>query len=90
MNGAALFLPFPFCAWSSAERLRALHTELDSVQALRGQLEEVLMRSREAVLVLEKATKTKADFGGGDGQTGGHLRGRPGASVTNAKESVLR
>ncbi|XP_062380200.1 myomegalin-like isoform X2 [Sardina pilchardus] len=47
----------------SAERLRVLHTELDTVQALRGQLEEVLMRTRETALVLDKANKMQAEFG---------------------------
>ncbi|KAG5286351.1 hypothetical protein AALO_G00013870 [Alosa alosa] len=47
----------------SAERLQVLHTELDTVQALRGQLEEVLMRTRETALVLEKANKMQAEFG---------------------------
>lgn len=62
------------CVWchcpslSSSEKTRALHTELDSVQALRGQLEEVLARTRKTALALERAAKRPSDFGGGDGQ----------------------
>ena len=56
---------------SSAEKTQALHTELDSVQALRGQLEEVLARTRGMALALERAAETRSDFGGGDGPAGG-------------------
>lgn len=52
---------------SSSEKTQALHTELDSVQALRGQLEEVLARTRSTALSLERAAETRSDFGGGDG-----------------------
>ncbi|KAM9844848.1 LOW QUALITY PROTEIN: myomegalin [Aulostomus maculatus] len=48
---------------SCAEKIQALHTELDSVQALRGQLEEVLARTRNMSLMLERATKRQPDFG---------------------------
>ncbi|KAM7379228.1 hypothetical protein PAMP_004793 [Pampus punctatissimus] len=48
---------------SSSEKIQALHTELDSVQALRGQLEEVLARTRNMALVLESAAKMQPDFG---------------------------
>uniref|UniRef100_A0A4W5N4K2 CDK5 regulatory subunit-associated protein 2/Myomegalin coiled coil domain-containing protein n=1 Tax=Hucho hucho TaxID=62062 RepID=A0A4W5N4K2_9TELE len=48
---------------SSSEKTRALHTELDSVQALRGQLEEVLARTRKTARVLERAAKRQSDFG---------------------------
>ncbi|XP_062260294.1 myomegalin-like isoform X2 [Platichthys flesus] len=48
---------------SSSEARQALHTELDSVQALRGQLEEVLARTRSMALVLERAAKRQPDFG---------------------------
>ncbi|XP_071231790.1 myomegalin-like isoform X5 [Salvelinus alpinus] len=48
---------------SSSEKTRALHTELDSVQALRGQLEEVLARTRKTALALERAAKRQSDFG---------------------------
>ncbi|XP_008332096.1 myomegalin isoform X3 [Cynoglossus semilaevis] len=47
----------------SSEKIQVLHTELDSVQALRGQLEEVLARTRNMALALEKATKGQPDFG---------------------------
>ncbi|XP_035025418.2 myomegalin isoform X3 [Hippoglossus stenolepis] len=47
----------------SSEARQALHTELDSVQALRGQLEEVLARTRNMALVLERAAKRQPDFG---------------------------
>ncbi|XP_022053261.2 myomegalin isoform X2 [Acanthochromis polyacanthus] len=47
----------------SSEKTQALHTELDSVQALRGQLEEVLARTRNMTLVLERAAKRQTDFG---------------------------
>ncbi|KAM4605288.1 myomegalin-like [Polymixia lowei] len=48
---------------SSSEKTQALHTELDSVQALRGQLEEVLARTRNMALALERAAKRQPDFG---------------------------
>ncbi|XP_076000607.1 myomegalin isoform X2 [Genypterus blacodes] len=48
---------------SSSEKIQALHTELDSVQALRGQLEEVLARTCSMALMLEKAAKKQPDFG---------------------------
>lgn len=56
--------PFPFP--SSSEKVQALHTELDSVQALRGQLEEVLARTRNMALKLERTAKRPPDLGGGD------------------------
>ncbi|XP_035993972.1 myomegalin isoform X7 [Fundulus heteroclitus] len=43
--------------------IQTLHTELDSVQALRGQLEEVLSRTRSMALALERAAKRQPDFG---------------------------
>ncbi|CAB1443016.1 unnamed protein product, partial [Pleuronectes platessa] len=52
---------------SSSEARQALHTELDSVQALRGQLEEVLARTRSMALVLERAAKRQPDFGEREG-----------------------
>ncbi|XP_031663220.1 myomegalin isoform X5 [Oncorhynchus kisutch] len=48
---------------SSSEKTRALHTELDSIQALRGQLEEVLARTQKTALALERAAKRQSDFG---------------------------
>ncbi|KAK5613901.1 hypothetical protein CRENBAI_014666 [Crenichthys baileyi] len=48
---------------SSAEKIQTLHTDLDSVQALRGQLEEVLSRTRSMALALERAAKRQPDFG---------------------------
>ncbi|XP_069013277.1 myomegalin-like isoform X4 [Embiotoca jacksoni] len=48
---------------SSSEKILGLHTELDSVQALRGQLEELLARTRNMALVLERAAKRQPDFG---------------------------
>nr|XP_046215470.1 myomegalin-like isoform X5 [Oncorhynchus gorbuscha] len=48
---------------SSSEKTRALHTELDSIQALRGQLEEVLARTRKTALALERTAKRQSDFG---------------------------
>ncbi|XP_066514417.1 myomegalin-like isoform X1 [Hoplias malabaricus] len=48
---------------SSSEKTQALHTELDTVQALRGQLEEVLGRTRDTALALDKAVKAQADYG---------------------------
>uniref|UniRef100_A0A8C6PV93 CDK5 regulatory subunit-associated protein 2/Myomegalin coiled coil domain-containing protein n=1 Tax=Nothobranchius furzeri TaxID=105023 RepID=A0A8C6PV93_NOTFU len=50
------------------EKIQGLHTELDSVQALRGQLEEVLTRTRRTALSLERAAKGQAVSGGGNGQ----------------------
>ncbi|XP_053738820.1 myomegalin-like isoform X7 [Synchiropus splendidus] len=49
---------------SSAEKLQSLHTELDTVQALRGQLEEVLARTRDMALTMDRASKMQPDFGG--------------------------
>nr|XP_046177996.1 myomegalin-like isoform X4 [Oncorhynchus gorbuscha] len=48
---------------SSSEKTQALLTELDSVQALRGQLEEVLTRTQKTALALERAAKRQSDFG---------------------------
>ncbi|XP_030630521.1 myomegalin [Chanos chanos] len=48
---------------SSAEKIQTLHTELDTVQALRGQLEEILTRTRNTALALDRGAKTQADFG---------------------------
>uniref|UniRef100_UPI0037E7AEA3 myomegalin-like isoform X2 n=1 Tax=Semicossyphus pulcher TaxID=241346 RepID=UPI0037E7AEA3 len=47
----------------SSEKIQALHTELDSVQALRRQLEEVLSRTRNMALLMERAAKRQPDFG---------------------------
>ncbi|XP_043989807.1 myomegalin-like isoform X7 [Gambusia affinis] len=47
----------------STEKTHTLHTELDSVQALRGQLEEVLVRTRSMALALERAAKRQPEFG---------------------------
>ncbi|CAJ1072092.1 myomegalin-like [Xyrichtys novacula] len=47
----------------SSEKIQALHTELDSVQALRKQLEEVLARTRNMALLMERAAKRQPDFG---------------------------
>ncbi|KAM9719666.1 myomegalin-like isoform 10-T10 [Menidia menidia] len=46
-----------------SEKVQALHTELDSVQALRGQLEEVLARTRSMALALDRAAKRQPDCG---------------------------
>ncbi|XP_022535002.2 myomegalin isoform X3 [Astyanax mexicanus] len=48
---------------SSVEKTLALHTELDTAQALRGQLEEVLSRTRDTALALDRAAKAQADYG---------------------------
>ncbi|XP_056149719.1 myomegalin-like [Lampris incognitus] len=48
---------------SSSEKTQVLHTELDSIQALRGQLEEVLARTRNMALTVERAAKRQPDFG---------------------------
>lgn len=61
------------CSPSSSEKIRALHTELDSVQALRSQLEEVLSRTRNMALLLDRAAKPQPDFGGGGGRRGHSL-----------------
>lgn len=58
---------------SSSEKNRALHTELDSAQALRSQLEEVLSRTRNMALLLDRAAKPQPDFGGGEGRRGHSL-----------------
>lgn len=73
-----------FCSapHSSSENILALHTELDSVQALRGQLEEVLARTRNMALALDSAAKRQPDIGGGNGQ--GLASRAAGVTVTNA------
>ncbi|XP_058620782.1 myomegalin isoform X3 [Onychostoma macrolepis] len=48
---------------SSAEKPGALYAELDSLQALRQQLEETLTRARETALVLDRATLIQTDYG---------------------------
>ncbi|KAF5900432.1 myomegalin isoform X6, partial [Clarias magur] len=47
----------------SAKKTQVLHMELDTVQALRGQLEEVLSRTRDTALALDRAAKSHADYG---------------------------
>lgn len=47
----------------------ALHAELNSLQALRGQLEEVLARTRATSVALERAALTQMDYGGGTRQS---------------------
>ncbi|XP_026780866.3 myomegalin isoform X4 [Pangasianodon hypophthalmus] len=47
----------------SVEKTRVLHMELDTVQALRGQLEEVLSRTQDTALALDRAAKAHADYG---------------------------
>ncbi|XP_068197034.1 myomegalin-like isoform X3 [Antennarius striatus] len=47
----------------SSEKIQTLHTELDSVQALRTQLEEVLARTRSVALMLERAAHREPDYG---------------------------
>ncbi|KAK3513215.1 hypothetical protein QTP70_009739 [Hemibagrus guttatus] len=47
----------------SMGKTQALHMELDTVQALRGQLEEVLSRTRDTALALDRAAKAHADYG---------------------------
>lgn len=46
----------------------ALHAELNSLQTLRGQLEEVLARTRTTALALDRVTLTQMDYGGGTRQ----------------------
>ncbi|KAJ8011611.1 hypothetical protein DPEC_G00060050 [Dallia pectoralis] len=48
---------------SDSEKTLFLNTELDSVQALRGQLEEVLARTRKTAVALEKAANKQSYFG---------------------------
>ncbi|XP_018608939.2 myomegalin-like isoform X2 [Scleropages formosus] len=45
------------------EKMKALHVELDKVQALRGQLEELLSRARGAALAHEKAAAGQPSVG---------------------------
>ncbi|XP_077470808.1 myomegalin [Stigmatopora argus] len=47
----------------SSEKTLTLHTQLDSVQALRGQLEEVLARIQNMALELERAARRQSDLG---------------------------
>ncbi|XP_036377767.1 myomegalin isoform X3 [Megalops cyprinoides] len=53
----------------SSEKTRKLQTELDKVQALRGQLEEVLTKARDSALAPQRAAKIQPDFGGGKQQS---------------------
>ncbi|XP_061835745.1 myomegalin isoform X4 [Nerophis lumbriciformis] len=48
---------------SSSEKTLALHTQLDSVQALRGQLEDILTRTQNTALQLERVAKRQPDLG---------------------------
>lgn len=66
---------------NSSDKVLALHTQLDSVQALRGQLEEVLTRIQNMALDLERATKRQRDLGGGNSQT--QASGSAGVTVAN-------
>ncbi|KAK1164010.1 myomegalin-like isoform X1 [Acipenser oxyrinchus oxyrinchus] len=47
----------------SSENVQALQMELDAVQALRGQLEEALARTRAGAQRLERAARMQSDFG---------------------------
>ncbi|XP_061694336.1 myomegalin-like isoform X2 [Syngnathoides biaculeatus] len=47
----------------SSDKILALHTQLDSVQALRGQLEEVLGRIQNMALEMERAAKRQPNLG---------------------------
>lgn len=76
-----VFMGFFCCCFYSSANLQSLHTELDSVQAIRTQLEEVLTRTRNMALALERAAKRQPDFGGGDGQF--QPPGLQGESVTD-------
>lgn len=70
---SGLTFPHILCSHCSSEKIRVLHTELDSVQALRSQLEEVLSRTRNMALLLDRAAKPQPDFGGGAGRRGHSL-----------------
>ncbi|KAG9351132.1 hypothetical protein JZ751_025022 [Albula glossodonta] len=48
----------------SSEKNRILQVELGKVQALRGQLEDVLASTRDSVLAPQRAVKMEPDFGG--------------------------
>ncbi|XP_029110730.1 myomegalin isoform X3 [Scleropages formosus] len=47
----------------SSEKVWTLQRELDTIQALRGQLEEALGRARETTTLPEKAAATQPEFG---------------------------
>ncbi|XP_077579746.1 myomegalin-like isoform X2 [Stigmatopora nigra] len=47
----------------SSEKTLTLHTQLDSVQALRGQLDEVLARIQNMALELERTARRQSDLG---------------------------
>ncbi|MGH0142880.1 UNVERIFIED_CONTAM: hypothetical protein FKN15_026735 [Acipenser sinensis] len=47
----------------SSENVQALQMELDAVQALRGELEEALARTRDGAQRLERAARMQSDFG---------------------------
>ncbi|XP_048844750.1 myomegalin-like isoform X2 [Brienomyrus brachyistius] len=47
----------------SPEKTHAIDVELEAVQNLRGQLEGVLVRTRDTALALEEAAKMQPDFG---------------------------
>ncbi|XP_023662239.2 myomegalin-like isoform X3 [Paramormyrops kingsleyae] len=48
---------------ASPEKTQALDVELEAIQNLRGQLEGVLVRTRDTALALEEAAKMQPDFG---------------------------
>lgn len=73
---------FIFFLPCSSEKVQALHTELDSVQALRGQLEEVLAKTRSTALALERAAIRQPGFGGGNGR--GPASKAAGSTYSNA------
>ncbi|XP_061652408.1 myomegalin isoform X2 [Phyllopteryx taeniolatus] len=68
LNGALraekrLYQSLNHATGDSSDKILALHTQLDSVQALRGQLEEVLARIQNMALELERAAKRQPDLG---------------------------
>lgn len=72
---------------SSAEKTRALHEQLDSLQALREQLEETLARTRETALAVDRAALVQADYGGGTRQR--LASGPAGGGDTNLNEALV-
>lgn len=72
---------------SSSEKTKALHEQLDSLQALREQLEETLARSRETALAVDRAALVQADYGGGTRQS--LASGPAGGADTNLNEALV-
>ncbi|XP_068605286.1 myomegalin-like [Brachionichthys hirsutus] len=66
----------------SPENIQTLHTELDSVQALRTQLEELLARTRSVAQTLERGANRAPDYG----ELGSEEEGEKGSDEDGSSE----